>query len=278
MNRAQRIGVLALVGALLATGTSCALLRQIFSNVKLPQVKVTRVDPELKSLTNAVLHFKLSIKNPNPIGLQLEGVRYTLDVEGREVGRGSTRKGLKLKASGSSQTAIDLDVPLLKVAASLIDLLNKGAANYKGELALAFETPVGPIEVPITHKGNMPLPKKPPIAISKVRVGRIDLNGAQLIFDTKVDNPNPFQMPIDKLQMAVKINNRSLAGVSAPSGLMMQPGQPVTVPLTLNVSPSSIGLSAAEFLRRPSLNYAADLVFASGPLSLPVKQSGKFSL
>jgi len=278
MTRVQRIGSVALVGALMVTSNSCALLRQIFSNIQLPQVQVTKVDPELKNLTSAVLHFKLAIKNPNPVGVQLEGVRYTLNVEGREVGRGSTRKGLNLKPSGVSQTAIDLDVPLIQVASSFLDLINKGAADYQGQLALAFQTPVGPLEVPISHKGRMPLPKKPPISISNVRVGRIDLNGAALIFDTKVDNPNPFAMPIDNLRMAVKINNRSIAGVSAPSGLTMQPGQPVVVPLTVNISPASIGLSAIQFMQKPSLNYAADMVFASGPLSLPIKQSGKFSL
>ena len=278
MIKFQRIASVALVGALMVTSNSCALLKQIFSNVQMPKVDITRVDPELKNLTNAVLHFKLSIKNPNPIGLQLEGVRYTLNVEGREVGRGTTKKALNLKPSGTSQTAIDLNVPLIQVASSFLDLINKGAANYQGQLALAFQTPVGVIEVPVSHKGSMPLPKKPPIAISNVRIGSVGLNGASVIFDTKVDNPNPFAMPIDSLRMAVKINNRSLAGVTAPSGITMQPGQPVVVPLTVNISPASIGLSAAQFLQKPSLNYAADMVFASGPLSLPIKQSGKFSL
>ena len=99
-----------------------------------------------------------------------------------------------------------------------------------------------------------------------------------LIFNVRAQNPNPFKMPIDKLNMSVKVNNNQLGGVNAPGGLTMNPGQPLTIPLRVNASLAAIGLTAAQLLQHPSLRYNADMNFKSGPLQLPAKANGSFRL
>lgn len=263
---------------ILSSTPGCAFLQQLFSNIKWPQVKVTSVKPELKDIGNAVLIFNLRIDNPNPVGLQLDGVRYTLGIEGRTVAEGTTRKKLRLKPSGASATAIAVQVKLVNVANSLVELLSKRSVAYQGKLALGIATPVGEIEVPVAHSGNLPLPQTPPLVLESLQVTRIDLSGLTLTANVKVHNPNPFKMPVDALKLSLNLNNRQVAGVSAPPGLTMQPGQPLRVPLNITVSPVAIGLSAAQLLQHPSLNYAASMELATGPLKLPAQASGQLRL
>ena len=276
--RWQRLASLALALGIVVTVPGCSYLRQIFSGIKLPKVTVTKVDPKLLDIATALLNFDLKIANPNPIGLKLAGIRYTLDAGGREVATGTTRKGVRLKPKGRSATKVDVKIPLLDVASSLVDLLGKGKLGYKGRFALAFDTPVGQIEVPITHNGTFPLPKKPPITVTSVQVASASPSGIGLLFNVKVQNPNPFKMPLDVLSMGAKVNNRQLATVRAPSGLSMNPGQPITIPLRVNASLSAIGLTAIDLARHPSLNYSADMNLKSGPLQLPQKKAGRFNL
>jgi LEA14-like dessication related protein len=274
----QRLASFALALGILMTVPGCNYLRQIFSGIQLPKVTVAKVDPKLLNIATALLKFDLRITNPNPIGLKLAGIRYTLDAGGREVATGTTRKGVKLKPKGRSGTKVDVKIKLLDVASSLVDLLGKGKLGYKGRFALAFDTPVGQIEVPISHSGKFPLPKKPPISIKSVQVASAGPSGVGLVFNVLVQNPNPFKMPLDVFSMGAKVNNRQLATVRAPGGLSMNPGQPLTIPLRVNASLSALGLTAIDLARHPSLTYSADMNLKSGPLQLPQKTNGRFGL
>lgn len=262
--------------AILVPSSACALLQQLLGNIQYPVVKVTQMVPELKDIANAVLHFKLNIQNPNPVGFKLAGIGYGLDVEGKHVADGRTRKGLTLKPKGKSATSVDINVKLIEVASTLLELLGQANADYAGTFNLEFDTPVGKIDIPVKHSGKFPLPKKPPIALEGIQISGVDLSGVKLLANVRIDNPNPFRMPVDALRMNLKVNNRDLAGVSAPRGLAMEPGQPLRIPLTVAASFSSIGLTAADLTRRPTLAYKADMNLASGPLQLPAAANGSF--
>lgn len=262
--------------AILVPTSACAFLQQLLGNIQYPVVKVTQMVPELKDIATAVLHFKLAIKNPNPVGFKLAGIGYGLDVEGKHVADGRTRKGLTLKANGKSATAVDVNVKLIEIAASFLELLGKPSAAYAGTFDLEFDTPVGKINIPIKHSGKFPLPQKPPIALEGIQISGVDFSGVKLLAKVRIDNPNPFRMPVDALRMNLKVNNRDLAGVTAPAGLAMEPGQPLRIPLTVNASFGAIGLTAADLTRRPNLAYKASMNLASGPLKLPADLAGTF--
>lgn len=279
-RRARRLGAPLALTLLLGglAGGGCTLLQKLLSNIRAPSVTVNSVEPELKGIADALLHFDLSIINQNPVGLKLAGIGYNLDVEGREVARGATRGGLTLEPRGRSSTQVDVQVPLIQVASSLLELLGKSAVQYRGQFNLKFDTPIGELEVPVAHSGELPLPKKPPVIIKGLRVGGLNTSGVTLVCDVDVENPNPFDLPIDKMALGLKVNNRELARASAPRNLKLAPRSPLAVPIEVKVSFADLGLSVADLVKQPRLNYAADLDFASGPLSMPISKSGNFRL
>lgn len=276
MTKLRRLFLAGMMVTLLVPTSGCTLLRQLLSRVKTPQAKILSVKPELTQLNKAILHFTMALHNPNPIGVKLAGMSYDFNIQGRQVARGQTRRGLSLKAQGTSRTQVDVAVNLGAAAQSLIELLQRGAVQYEGSFELVFNTPIGKIPLPLAHRGKLPLPKAPPVIFRGIQIQGIGPSGVAMLCKIRVANPNPFATPIDRLKLGLKINGRSLSQVSAPK-LMMQPGQSMDIPLTVHASLQNIGLTVVSLAQRPRLNYEAKVDFGSGPLRLPINKKGKLA-
>ncbi len=276
MRSARTLAKLSLLLLMMTYGSGCSLIRQMIGQVKTPQAKILSIKPELISLQQAVLHCDIAMRNPNPVRIKLAGLSYNFDIEGRQVARGTTRKGLLLRSMKSSRSKVDVKLRLDAAAQSLLDLLAKGEVPYTGTFELVFDTPVGKIKVPLAHRGRLPLPKAPPVVLQKIQLQSIGPQGLSFLCQVRVANPNPFATPIDKLQLGLTVNGRKLSMVSTPRR-MMQPGQSLVLPLTVHASLQNVGLTVLSLAQRPRLNYEASLNFASGPLRFPLKKKGRLA-
>ena len=88
----------ALVVAGLLAG--CATLAPKFEH---PRLAIVGVEIKDASLTEQHLRVKVRVQNPNAIALPIEGISYTVEVVGEELGRGVTADSFTVPAHGEAE-------------------------------------------------------------------------------------------------------------------------------------------------------------------------------
>jgi LEA14-like dessication related protein len=107
---------------------SCSAL-----NALPPEVNLMRVDVQEVTLSHVNLLADLRIFNPNEIGLTVQGVDYTLDIEGIEIFSGKSRLHLTI----APQEYGHLTLRLSSAYWDIIQLLNK--LPNKSDVAFAMQ-------------------------------------------------------------------------------------------------------------------------------------------
>jgi LEA14-like dessication related protein len=88
----------ALLGALLLGG--CAALAPHFEH---PHLTVASIEVKEASLTEQHLRVRMRVLNPNAAALPIEGISYTIEVGGEELGRGVTADAFTVPAHGEAE-------------------------------------------------------------------------------------------------------------------------------------------------------------------------------
>jgi LEA14-like dessication related protein len=88
----------ALLGLVLLGG--CAGLAPKFER---PRLSVGGVEMKDASLTEQHVRVKLRVYNPNTVSLPIEGITYTVEVAGEELGRGVTADAFTVPAHGEAE-------------------------------------------------------------------------------------------------------------------------------------------------------------------------------
>jgi LEA14-like dessication related protein len=83
---------------------SCAALENLIK--KKPEVSLKRFDIDSISLKDITFLFEIELNNPYPVGFQLEDVGFNVQVEGNQLFKTRTKKGVTVKAGGSEVTPI----------------------------------------------------------------------------------------------------------------------------------------------------------------------------
>jgi LEA14-like dessication related protein len=107
-----------LLGTTLVAG--CAGLAPKFEH---PRLSVVGVEMRDASLAEQHVRVKLRVYNPNTVELPVEGISYTVDVAGEELGRGVTADSFTVPAHGEAEFEVlmttNLAAVLFKVMPSL---------------------------------------------------------------------------------------------------------------------------------------------------------------
>lgn len=83
---------------------SCAALQNIFQ--KKPEVSLKKFDIDSISLKDITFLFDIELTNPYPIGFTLEDVGFNFKIEGNQLLKTRTKKGVTVKAGGSEVTSV----------------------------------------------------------------------------------------------------------------------------------------------------------------------------
>lgn len=126
-------------------------------------------------------------------------------------------------------------------------------------------------------------PRKPTANVSGMHLNGISFQGLALVFDLKIENPNPFGISLAGFDYAFFLNNnRFLAGEQTETQNIQANGSSVVqFPISLNFSDlysTYQGLKQAD-----SVDYKIDIGFAFdlpvlGPVRVPVSRTGRIIL
>jgi LEA14-like dessication related protein len=267
---------LAVVPLLPGCKTIRALLKE--AGVKEPELKI--VGMKVKKITLDAIHsiFDVEIKNPNKIGVRLEGLDYALDLDGKRLADGQTATPLELPAQKSKETTFEMRFPLATLGDNLMTFLQKKEAPYAVEAVFHVGNEEVQFGIPARYEGIVPLPKPPTVEVRHMKVKELSLSGVSFELLTRLKNPNLFDLDLDRFKFTIDLNENQVVKNRENAGFKLKNGSPVDVPVGFTVSFMALGLTLAQVANKPELRWAVDLLVESGEARLPFKRDGKVKL
>jgi LEA14-like dessication related protein len=148
----------------------CAEVQKLAAQaVDPPRLTFRSVDVRSLDLEGATLGFSFDVENRNSFGLDVAKVTYGLEVEGTRVTSGDIPGGVKLPARGKAPLTFTArlrfrDVPGI---ASLVG--KRDSVRYRLSGSVGVQTPLGVLELPMSHEDQVKLPRVPRFSLQQGR-------------------------------------------------------------------------------------------------------------
>ncbi|MGC4001138.1 MAG: LEA type 2 family protein [Anaeromyxobacter sp.] len=269
---------LAAAAALALAG--CAELSQLAeSAIQKPKLTFRSAEIQSVDLEAATVGFTFDLDNPNGFGLDLARIGYGVEVQGQRVATGDLPGGLKIPASGKAPVTFPVKIRFADVPGILGLFRARDALQYKLSGDLGLRSPVGTIDVPVSHSASLPLPRLPSFSLDGLSLRSVSLDRLKLDVKVKVQNPNRFPIPAGRMDYALSLAGAEVArGQGKPVG-SVPGGQSVTVSIPVDVSVSEAQRAATALMRGAGVDVGvkgqAELAGLPIPLDLGDKLSGR---
>jgi LEA14-like dessication related protein len=271
MPSSPRIAALALVLAGLA---GCAQLAEVAKAALLPP-RLTFESASLESLDleGATVILRWRVENPNGFGLDLARFGYRVDVEGRRVVEGEAASGVKIPANGSGLLAFPVRVRFADVP-GFVALVSKGdEVGYRLSGSVGVRSPVGVLDLPLSHEGRLPLPRLPGFSLDGLSVRSLSLTEIALDVRLRVSNPNRFPVPAGRLDYALEVGGASVARGDGKGLAPVAAGSSAVVTLPVRLSVLGAAQAASQIASGNAVEVAlrGDARVAGIPLPLDLR-------
>jgi LEA14-like dessication related protein len=238
--------------------TSCAGLQDLARTAfERPRLSFRSAAVEGLDLEGATVALKFDVENPNGFGLDLARVGYGLEVEGTRIATGDVKGGLAIPARGAAPLTVPVRVRFADVP-GIVGLLTGGrdAVRYRVAGSVGVNTPVGVVELPMSHEDRLGLPALPRFALDGLSVRNASLSEVALDVKVKVTNPNRFGLPAGSLGYALSVAGTPVARADgAPLAAVAGNGaSTIALPVKLNVLGAST--AAAQVARGGEVDVA----------------------
>lgn len=146
----QRLAVITLLATCLA---ACAGVRPEPPQVQLAGLEITDV-----SLSHANFLATLRLYNPNNVGLDIKGVKFTLFLNNYRIANGQTAKTLTIPAEETGEAAVRLASSFLDLLLLSRNLQERDEITFRivGEIRIGGYGLLG-ATIPIEREGTLPL-------------------------------------------------------------------------------------------------------------------------
>ena len=244
------VAAAALAGALGLAG--CAGLKDLArAAFQEPKLVFRNASVDSLDLEGATVALHVDLENPNGFGLDVARVGWTFEAEGTRVASGEMPGGLVIPANGTAPLAIPVRVRWHDVP-GIVGLFRRGddALPYKVAGHVGVHTPVGVIELPVSHEGRLPTPRLPTFTLEGLRVHGVSFSDVSFEVKVGVKNTNAFPVPGGRLSWTLALGGGS--PVARAEGMEFAPVPPrssgeILVPVRLDFL--SAGRAARDLAR-----------------------------
>lgn len=229
--------------------SSCATFQGL---LKQPTITFEKVSMQEMSLFQGTAVFTFRIENPLPLSLQLEHLQYNLQINGRELAKGTLHKGITLKSREIRPVDLPVVVRFSDLFASLSEFMEKDTIPY----ALSGSCGFGMFTVPFQKSGTFTVPTIPDISIQGMTVRELSFSGATLLFRLDIVNQNDFSLVLDGLDYQITLGDIDLvSGKTEKIPDLSEKGHS-TIALPVNINFLALGRAAYRLLSEPETHYA----------------------
>lgn len=255
---------------------ACATLKKI---IKEPTVSFKQVSAESLSLTEGKFRFDFNVSNPNSLGVSLSKITYDLRVNEKDLLKDTLPEGIKVPAKGAAVMSIPITLRYADLFNNLSEALNSDTLAYdlKGTMG------IGPVSIPYQHKGQLDMPKLPEIALTDIAINKLSLDGAAVKMTLKLKNPNDFDVNLNGLNYAIKLQDKEFASGLAKNVSPLSANGENLLNLDLKISFKELGRSALSILKGAGTKYEIKGDFLvnkpdQGAIKIPFLKAGEIPL
>jgi len=272
-----RLPLLSALGLLVLAG--CAEVGKLAASMVVPPKLTFRaVNVREFDLEGATLAFDFDVENQNGFGLSVARIGYALEVEGTRLD-GAAPGGLKLPAKAKAPLTLTARLRYKDVPALASMLGKKDSVRYKLSGNVGVESPIGVLDVPVSHADVLDLPRLPQLALDGVSIRSLSLTRLSLEVRVRMVNPNAFPLPAGRLDAALSLGGAEVARVEnrALSAVASKGSAVAAIPISLDLGEA--GRAALDLSRgapvQVGLRGEAQVAGARLPLSLSQKVSAR---
>jgi LEA14-like dessication related protein len=254
----------------------CAELQKVAAGaLQRPHLTFRSASLDALDLEGATVGFHYDLENPNGFGVSVARLGYAVEIEGKRVASGDLPGGLEIRASGTAPVTFPVRVRFRDVP-GIVSLIGKrDRLPYRLSGTVGVKTPLGVLDLPLSHEDTLALPRMPDFAIDGLSIRSVGLDSVALDVRVAVRNPNGFAIPAGRLDYALSIggspvatgDGRALQAVAANGGTV------VSIPV--RVSYAGAGRAAADVARGGAVDVAlrgtADVGGVAVPLDLAAR-------
>jgi LEA14-like dessication related protein len=247
----MRKSSIALLLAVLAPG--CAGLSEIArSSIQEPKLSFRSASVRSLDFEGATVALLFDLTNPNAFGLELARAGWAVEVDGTRIASGDMPGGLAIPANGTAPVSLPVHVRFQDVP-GIASLLGSGRDEvpYRVSGTIGVRTPLGVLDLPVSHSDTIRLPRLPRIAVDGVSLRGVSLDtlGVGFVVRVRVANPNRFPMPAGGLDTTVELAGTGVAKAQLGRLEPLPAGASAVVDIPVQLDPSS-AVRAASVLGR----------------------------
>ena len=267
---------LALTMALLS---GCATMQSMLENKPTANVKGVRLQG--LTLEQATLVFDVEIGNPYAVPLPLVDLAYGLATSDKQFLSGKANIGGTVPAHSSKVISLPASVVFTQLLSAAQGVKPGAIVPYTADMKMSVDCPgVGPLELPLQKKGELPVPTVPEVEVTSVQWKNLTLTEASALMSVRVKNTNDFGVDLNKMGYKLALGGTEVATTSLanPSSLSGKGGEK-TLEIPLSFSPAKFGVGLFNVLRGKGAAYDLSGTINAGTqfgaLDMPYRKSGQ---
>lgn len=254
---------------------ACAGVQDMLSGAfEHPRLHLESVEVEAVDLEGATAVARYRVENPNGFSVPVARLSYQLDVEGQRVVAGALPGGLRLPARGAAPLVIPVRVRYGDVPAFLEHVARRDRLAYRVAGSVGFDTALGPVDLPWSHSGEVPLPRLPTFAVDSVRVSGAGFTALAIDLKVRVANRNAYPLPGGRLEYRLDLNGAPVVRGGAAALAPVPAGGSAVLNLPVEVDLLTAGLGAGQVVAGGRAQVVLSGSAAWGSLRIPVDLRG----
>lgn len=187
------------------------------------------------SLGQATFTFPWLLKNPTGSKVSVGKVSYDLELEDRpERIKGEVVLDADVPAGGESKGSFNVSIPFATTDEAFAQRAQKPALRFWVTATFAIAGPKGEEAYIGEYHGEVFGPQKPKVTM-RAEAARYEDVQYDLSFQVKINNPNPFPIPLEGLQYQLEVMGEQLSEGELASGVEMAPASELVFDIERNV-------------------------------------------
>jgi len=273
----------ALLAAALALAAGCQSLEGLLGGVPKPSARVIGTSTRGISPENIVLLFDLEVENPYVTSLPLADLRYSLARAGTSFLEGTVQPTGAIPARGKQVIQLPATVKFASLFTALKGVKPGSIVDYNANFTIGVDSPaLGRIDVPLSKKGELPVPAVPEVELSSLVVEKLGLDEIKGSAKLRVKNTNQFSIDLSKLGVSLALAGKDVGSSRMNQPVSLAPGRSAVVEAPLSFSPRAVGIGLFNLLKGNQIAYevsgAIEANSRFGALSLPFRHIGNSAI
>jgi LEA14-like dessication related protein len=237
--------------AVLVLAAGCAGLQDLArSAFREPKLTFRSASVQALDLEGATVGLLFDLQNPNSVGVELARAAWAVEVDGTRIGSGDMPGGLAIPANGTAPVTLPVRVRFADVP-GIVSLLGSGkdALPYRVSGSIGVKTPLGVLDLPLSHSDQVKLPRLPRFGVDGLSVRSVSFTSVALGVRLRVTNPNGFPMPPGALDTSVAVGGTSVARTDGARLQGIPAGASATIEIPVRVDLASAGRAASDLVQ-----------------------------